>query len=606
MGDTEDNVKQEKKVVFVTVGTTLFDALVRTVDTKEVKQELIRKGYTHLVIQMGRGSYTPTKSDGEDGSLAVDYFTFSPSIADHLRSASLVISHAGSGSVFETLRLGKPLIVVVNEDLMDNHQSELAEELAERKHLYCAHPQTLHQTISDMNVESLLPYLPGDATAVAKLINSTTDEPAKSHENHANKHHSSQSQFHDHHHGIGPLSSTSILIIIISSISVVVVLTIFLIIAMLKRFKYSKDGGNCRDFSNCNTSKFIAHTTIRFTPSPDVKGGCLYGSSMDRKPPGNYKGVQVFTYKELEIATNKFSEANVTGKEGYGVVYRGTLSDGTVAAIKMLHRVGKQGERAFRIEVDLLSRLHSPYLVELLGYCADQNHRLLVFEFMPNGTLQHHLHHKQYRPLDWGTRLRIALDCARALEFLHELTIPAVIHRDFKCSNILLDQNFRAKVSDFGLAKMGSDRINSQNSMHFPSNTGYLAPEYASTGKLTTKSDVYSYGVVLLQLLTGRQPVDTKQPSGEHVLVSWALPRLTNRDKVVEMVDPTMQDQYSKKDLIQVAAIAAVCVQPEADYRPLMTDVVQSLIPLVKNLSSVSSSCSSRLMNQMLCSSRPM
>uniref|UniRef100_A0A6N2KTY0 Serine-threonine/tyrosine-protein kinase catalytic domain-containing protein n=1 Tax=Salix viminalis TaxID=40686 RepID=A0A6N2KTY0_SALVM len=159
---------------------------------------------------------------------------------------------------------------------------------------------------------------------------STTDEPARSHGNHANKHHSSQSQFHDHHHGIGTLSSTSILIIIASSISVVVVLTIFLIIAMLKRFKYSKDGGNCRDFSSCNTSKFIAHTTIRFTPSPDVKGGCLYGSSMGRKPPGNYKGVQVFTYKELEIATNKFSEANVAGNEGYGVVYRGTLSDGTI------------------------------------------------------------------------------------------------------------------------------------------------------------------------------------------------------------------------------------------------------------------------------------
>ncbi|KAG5232505.1 UDP-N-acetylglucosamine transferase [Salix suchowensis] len=153
MGDAGDSAKQEKKVVFVTVGTTLFDALVRAVDTNGVKQELLRKGYTHLVIQMGRGSYNPTKCDGEDGSLAVDYFTFSPAF------------------IFETLQLGKPLIVVVNEDLMDNHQSELAEELAERKHLYCAHPQTLHQTISDMNVESLLPYPSGDATPVAKLIN---------------------------------------------------------------------------------------------------------------------------------------------------------------------------------------------------------------------------------------------------------------------------------------------------------------------------------------------------------------------------------------------------------------------------------------------------
>ncbi|KAJ9185156.1 hypothetical protein P3X46_004817 [Hevea brasiliensis] len=169
MGEIEDS--ENRRMVFVTVGTTLFDALVRAVDTKEFKQELFRKGYTHLLIQMGRGFYTPTKSEAEDGSVAVDYFTFSSSIADHLRSASLVISHAGSGSIFETLRLGKPLIVVVNEDLMDNHQSELAEELAERKHLYCARPRTLHRTIADMDLASLLPYPAGDATPVAKLIN---------------------------------------------------------------------------------------------------------------------------------------------------------------------------------------------------------------------------------------------------------------------------------------------------------------------------------------------------------------------------------------------------------------------------------------------------
>ncbi|KAH9797308.1 glyco-tran 28 C domain-containing protein [Citrus sinensis] len=254
MGDTRDSVSL-KRIVFVTVGTTCFDALVKAVDTLEVKQELTRRGYTHLLIQMGRGTYVPTKaavslsgschvfaeslvvkftngiqmfvklikfcttgirgkekdacissirnkpksskigvmeffhyrnfigassvaaltkstlSLGEDGLMAVDYFTFSSSIADHLRSASLVISHAGSGSIFETLRHGKPLIVVVNEDLMDNHQSELAEELAARKHLYCAHPQSLHQVIAGMDLESLLPYQPGDATPVAKLIN---------------------------------------------------------------------------------------------------------------------------------------------------------------------------------------------------------------------------------------------------------------------------------------------------------------------------------------------------------------------------------------------------------------------------------------------------
>ncbi|XP_045818430.1 UDP-N-acetylglucosamine transferase subunit ALG13 homolog [Trifolium pratense] len=169
MGD-EEGVDKSRRVVFVTVGTTSFDALVKAVDSENVKKELLVKGYTHLLIQMGRGSYVPTKSEG-DGSLVVDYFTFSSSIADHLRSASLVISHAGSGSIFETLRLRKPLIVVVNEDLMDNHQSELADELANRKHLYCASPQTLHQTISDMDLNSLLPYTPGDATPVANHIN---------------------------------------------------------------------------------------------------------------------------------------------------------------------------------------------------------------------------------------------------------------------------------------------------------------------------------------------------------------------------------------------------------------------------------------------------
>lgn len=169
-----DEIKEDlelKRTVFVTVGTTCFDSLVKAVDTQEVKDQFFRKGYTHLLIQIGRGAYIPTKSAGENGCLVVDYFTFSSSIADYLNSASLVISHAGSGSIFETLRLGKPLIVVVNEDLMDNHQSELAEELAEGKHLYCARPQTLYQTIADMDVGSLLPYQPGDATPVAKLIN---------------------------------------------------------------------------------------------------------------------------------------------------------------------------------------------------------------------------------------------------------------------------------------------------------------------------------------------------------------------------------------------------------------------------------------------------
>ncbi|XAR52568.1 Non-specific serine/threonine protein kinase [Bertholletia excelsa] len=404
-------------------------------------------------------------------------------------------------------------------------------------------------------------------------------------EKHAHDRHNSE----PHHHDI--LASSAVLIIIIPTIIIFLLLSILLIIVMLRRLKSEKN--NAISKPNTANCMFIAQNTININASPDVKGGCLYGGNSGRNQLGKSRGAQVFTYKEIEEATNNFNQGNVIGNGGFGVVYRGVLRDGTVAAIKRLHRDGKQGERAFRIEVDLLSRLHSPYLVEMLGYCADQHHRMLIFDYMPNGTLQQHLHH-QSQPLNWGTRLRIALDCAKALEFLHEHSSPSIIHRDFKSSNILLDHNFRAKVSDFGLAKTGSDKINGLVSTRVLGTTGYLAPEYASTGKLTTKSDVYSFGVVLLEILTGRVPVDTQRPPGEHVLVSWALPRLTNREKIIEMVDPSLQAQYFKKDLIQVAAIAAVCVQPEADYRPLMTDVVQSLIPLVKNLSTSCPSNSSR------------
>ncbi|KAL9270382.1 putative serine/threonine-protein kinase PBL7 [Drosera capensis] len=410
-------------------------------------------------------------------------------------------------------------------------------------------------------------------------------------ENRTHNHHVIHSSQHKEHHGFIP--STSTLLIIIPALCVVLLVIIAILIVTLRRLKSSDKGSEIsKNNNNIDECKFIAHTAISFNDSPDIKSKCLHGGSSRRMPQTRLRGVQVFTYKELELATDGFSETNVIGNGGFGVVYRGVLGDGTVAAIKVMRREGKQGERAFRIEVDLLSRLNSPYLVELLGYCADQNHRLLIFEFMPNGSLQQHLHsrHIYPRPLDWGSRLRIALDCARALEYLHEHATPSIIHRDFKCSNVLLDDDFRAKVSDFGLAKLGSDKINGRISTRVLGTTGYLAPEYVSTGKLTTKSDVYSYGVVLLQLITGRVPIDTRRSPGEHVLISWALPRLTSRDEVIEMVDPALKGHYTKKDLIQIAAIAAVCVQPEADYRPLMTDVVQSLIPLVKNLNSISSS----------------
>ncbi|XWS41130.1 hypothetical protein CRYUN_Cryun17cG0053600 [Craigia yunnanensis] len=312
------------------------------------------------------------------------------------------------------------------------------------------------------------------------------------------------------------------------------------------------------------------------------------------------KGLHVFTFKQLHSATGGFSKSNVVGHGGFGSVYSGVLSNGRKVAIKLMDQAGKQGEEEFKMEVELLSGLHSPYLLALIGYCSDSSRKLLIYEFMANGGLQEHLYpicgsNNVPLKLDWETRLRIALEAAKGLEYLHEHVSPPVIHRDFKSSNILLDKNFHAKVSDFGLAKLGSDKVGGHVSTRVLGTQGYVAPEYALTGHLTTKSDVYSYGVVLLELLTGRVPIDAKRPPGEGVLVSWALPWLTDREKVVQIMDPALEGRYSMKEVIQVAAIAAMCVQPEADYRPLMADVVQSLVPLVKTHRSTAKvgSCSS-------------
>ncbi|KAK8947277.1 Receptor-like serine/threonine-protein kinase ALE2 [Platanthera zijinensis] len=393
-------------------------------------------------------------------------------------------------------------------------------------------------------------------------------------------------------------------LIVLPIIAAAILLLGVAILLVLRRAKWQSNDGGSSIGSSCRRSSFddmkqVSKCSSAFKVngigySPDVRN-CIYGGKLGFAPHVKRKGGQVFTYRELELATEGFSQRNVIGNGGSGVLYRGLLKDGSMAAIKLLHVEGKQGERLFRMEVDLLSRLQSNYLVSLLGYCADQHHRLLVFEIMLNGCLQKHLHpttseeRRSYRLLDWRTRLRIALDSARGLEFLHEHSVPAIIHRDFKCSKILLDQNFSAKVSDFGISKRSFYKANGHVQTHSLGTTGYVAPDrYASNGKLSAKSDVYSYGVVLLELLTGRVPVDITRPQGEHVLVSWALPRLTNREKVMEMVDPALQGQFSKKELIQVAAIAAVCVQSEADYRPLITDVVQSLIPIVRSTSAAS------------------
>ncbi|KAF5744070.1 serine/threonine-protein kinase CDL1 [Tripterygium wilfordii] len=372
----------------------------------------------------------------------------------------------------------------------------------------------------------------------------------------------------------------------------IVVLASLAVVSLLVAFSYYCYIRN-KVAKRLKSQKRINHEDKRGVNHED-KGG-FANMQVDKE-----KGLQVFTFKQLHSATGGFTKSNVVGNGAFGLVYRGVLSDGRKVAIKFLDQAGKQGEEEFKMEVELLCWLRSPYLLALLGYCSDSNRKLLVYQFMTNGGLQEHLYplsgsNSLTSKLNWETRLRIALEAAKGLEYLHEHVNPPVIHRDFKSSNILLDKDFHAKISDFGLAKLGSEKAGGHVSTRVLGTQGYVAPEYALTGHLTTKSDVYSYGVVLLELLTGRVPVDMKKPHGEGVLVSWALPHLTDREKVVQIMDPSLEGQYSMKEVIQVAAIAAMCVQQEADYRPLMADVVQSLVPLVRNYRSTSKagSCSS-------------
>ncbi|ERN12904.1 hypothetical protein AMTR_s00050p00189240 [Amborella trichopoda] len=285
----------------------------------------------------------------------------------------------------------------------------------------------------------------------------------------------------------------------------------------------------------------------------------------------------IFT-SELEKATDRFSSKNILGEGGFGRVYRGIVEDGTEVAIKVLIREDHSGGCEFRSEVEMLSRLHHRNLVKLIGICTEKHSRCLVYELVHNGSVESHLNGPQDKrsQLDWDARMKIALGAARALAYLHEDSNPRVIHRDFKASNVLLEDDFTPKVSDFGLAREASE-----GSRHISTRVmgtfGYVAPEYAMTGHLLVKSDVYSYGVVLLELLSGRKPVDMSQPQGQENLVTWARPLLTTKEGLSLLIDPCLAGKYEFEDMAKVAAIASMCVQPEASQRPFMGEVVQAL-----------------------------
>ncbi|KAK4478964.1 hypothetical protein RD792_014471 [Penstemon davidsonii] len=336
--------------------------------------------------------------------------------------------------------------------------------------------------------------------------------------------------------------------------------------------------GVCRDSTSPSKSGSVNSNTVIVIPK-NVKDL--------RQSPGN-GDLDIFTYAEMKLATKHFRPDQVLGDGGFGIVYKGVIDDNvrtgyktTQVAIKELDPEGLQGDREWLAEVNYLGQLRHPNLVKLIGYCCEGDHRLLVYEYMASGSLEKHLFVRVRASLTWNKRLKIALDAARGLAFLHGVEKP-IIYRDFKTSNILLDMDFKAKLSDFGLARVGPTGDQTHVSTRVMGTYGYAAPEYVMTGHLTARSDVYGFGVVLLEMLIGRKVMDKSRPSREHNLVEWARPLLNQSKKLLRILDPRIEGQYSIKILMKVANLAFLCLSQNPKGRPVMSQVIEILEPLVR------------------------
>nr|POF06205.1 isoform 2 of probable lrr receptor-like serine/threonine-protein kinase [Quercus suber] len=313
---------------------------------------------------------------------------------------------------------------------------------------------------------------------------------------------------------------------------------------------------------------------------------CFGGSRLEKKKSsanshheidedllGNIKH---FSHKELRLATDNFHPSNKIGRGGFGTVYKGTLKSGIEVAVKTLSAQSKQGLREFLTEINTISNVRHPNLVELLGCCVQESNRILVYEYVENNSLDHALLGSKSRniKLDWGKRSAICLGTARGLAFLHEELIPHIVHRDIKASNILLDKDFNPKIGDFGLAKLFPDDI-THISTRIAGTTGYLAPEYALGGQLTMKADVYSFGVLILEIISGRSSAKANWGGMEKFLLEWAW-ELYQEKRLLELLDPELEG-YPEEEIIRYMKVAFFCSQATASRRPLMSQVVEML-----------------------------
>ncbi|CAN0918309.1 Serine/threonine-protein kinase PBL34 [Linum grandiflorum] len=356
-----------------------------------------------------------------------------------------------------------------------------------------------------------------------------------------------------------------------------------------------KRGANCKSSASTNSANSIPRTSLVYDAATETR--YLNASNRELCGPNEEKlssqkpdppPLLQFSYHELKSATGNFRPDSILGEGGFGYVFKGWIEEngtgpakpgsGITVAVKSLKPDGLQGHREWVAEVDFLGQLHHPNLVKLIGYCIEDDQRVLVYEFMTRGSLENHLFRRTI-PLPWSNRIKIAIGAAKGLAFLHGGPEP-VIYRDFKTSNILLDSEYNAKLSDFGLAKAGPQGDKTHVSTRVVGTYGYAAPEYVMTGHLTSKSDVYSFGVVILEILTGRRSMDKKRPSGEQNLVSWARPYLADKRKLYQLVDPRLELNYSIKGVQKVSQLAYTCLNRDPKSRPTMDEVVKLLTPL--------------------------
>ncbi|EOA12859.1 hypothetical protein CARUB_v10025827mg [Capsella rubella] len=358
-------------------------------------------------------------------------------------------------------------------------------------------------------------------------------------------------KFYDVDVGYKSLNMGVIIVAVLGAIGFILLLTIAGVYALRQRKRAKRATDQINPFAKWDTS-------MSSTGAPQIMGAKAY------------------TFDEIKKCTQNFSEANYVGGGGYGKVYRGILPNGQLIAIKRAQQGSLQGGLEFKTEIELLSRVHHKNVVRLLGFCFDRNEQMLVYEYISNGSLKDSLSGRSGIRLDWTRRLKIALGSGKGLAYLHELADPPIIHRDIKSNNILLDENLTAKIADFGLSKLVGDPEKTHVTTQVKGTMGYLDPEYYTTNQLTEKSDVYGFGVVMFELLTGRSPIER----GKYVVREVKMKMNTSRTlyDLQELLDTTIiASSGNLKGFEKYVDLALRCVEEEGFNRPSMSEVVKEI-----------------------------